>query len=239
MNTLKGQAYPYPANSGVCASPTLGGKNIYLWGNGGTSIRPQAGTEIRSFRMKNHIERVIPGNQNMANYWYQYHGLTKAMGFTANARSPRRSSTTTASITRANGSSTVIGSKGGRVILATDARERLPTAPPPRVNRANTIAFNERSLEQPPRPKMSDRRRMPPSGSADRDTEARRRKPLERTPPNSQKPRRGVRAGGSKNARPPMRFSERTVPPIFCTSQCVNLLLFPCVAEYSVSTLTT
>lgn len=59
MNTIM-FAYPYPHGSGVCASPTLGGKHIYLFGNGGHSVVIKPG---RTFDLvaENRIERLLPG----------------------------------------------------------------------------------------------------------------------------------------------------------------------------------
>jgi len=54
------QGYPYPHSSGVCASPTLGGKYIYIWGNGGMAVVIKPG---RTFELVavNNIERVLWG----------------------------------------------------------------------------------------------------------------------------------------------------------------------------------
>ncbi|HUW55553.1 MAG TPA: hypothetical protein VMZ92_02885, partial [Planctomycetota bacterium] len=60
MNTIM-FAYPYPHGSGVCASPALGGKNIYVFGNGGHSmvIKPGRTFEVLT---ENRIERLMPGH---------------------------------------------------------------------------------------------------------------------------------------------------------------------------------
>jgi len=60
LNTIT-WAYPYPHGSGVCASPTLGGKYIYLWGNGGTTfvIKPGRTFEVVA---TNRIERLLCGH---------------------------------------------------------------------------------------------------------------------------------------------------------------------------------
>jgi len=52
--------YPYPYASGVCASPTLGGKNIYMFGNGGSALVIKPG---RTFEVvaENRIERLQSG----------------------------------------------------------------------------------------------------------------------------------------------------------------------------------
>jgi outer membrane protein assembly factor BamB len=59
MNTIM-FAYPYPHGSGVCASPALGGKNIFIFGNGGHSMVIKPG---RTFEVvaENRIERLMPG----------------------------------------------------------------------------------------------------------------------------------------------------------------------------------
>jgi outer membrane protein assembly factor BamB len=59
MNTIM-FAYPYPHGSGVCASPALGGKHIYIFGNGGHSMVIKPG---RKFELvaENRIERLLPG----------------------------------------------------------------------------------------------------------------------------------------------------------------------------------
>ena len=64
LNTIT-HVYPYPYGSGVCASPTLGGKYIYLWGNGGMTlvIKPGRTYEVVA---KNHIERLLPGRHSRA-----------------------------------------------------------------------------------------------------------------------------------------------------------------------------
>ena len=56
-------AYPYPNGSGVCASPTLGGKNIYLFGGNGKTlvIKPGRTPEVVAV---NRIERMLPGRMN-------------------------------------------------------------------------------------------------------------------------------------------------------------------------------
>jgi hypothetical protein len=53
-------AYPYPHGSGVCASPTLAGNYIYLFGGNGTTLVIKPG---RTYELvaKNRIERLLPG----------------------------------------------------------------------------------------------------------------------------------------------------------------------------------
>ncbi|HUW55000.1 MAG TPA: hypothetical protein VMZ92_00035, partial [Planctomycetota bacterium] len=60
MNTIM-FAYPYPHGSGVCASPALGGKHIYIFGNGGHTMVIKPG---RTFEVvaENRIERLMPGH---------------------------------------------------------------------------------------------------------------------------------------------------------------------------------
>ena len=53
-------AYPYPHGSGVGASPTLGGRYIYLWGNGGTTLVIKPGRKYELVA-KSRIERLVPG----------------------------------------------------------------------------------------------------------------------------------------------------------------------------------
>ena len=54
-------AYPYPYGAGVCASPTLGGKYVYLWGATGTTIVIEPGREFKQVAM-NRIESAIEGD---------------------------------------------------------------------------------------------------------------------------------------------------------------------------------
>ena len=54
-------AYPYPWGAGVCASPTLGGKYIYLWGAQGTTIVIEPGRTFKQVA-KNRIESAIEGD---------------------------------------------------------------------------------------------------------------------------------------------------------------------------------
>jgi len=54
-------AYPYPWGAGVCASPTLGGRYIYLWGSTGTTIVIEPGREYKQVAM-NRIESAIEGD---------------------------------------------------------------------------------------------------------------------------------------------------------------------------------
>ena len=54
-------AYPYPYGAGVCASPTLGGKYIYLWGAQGTTIVVAPGRTFKQVA-KNRIESAIEGD---------------------------------------------------------------------------------------------------------------------------------------------------------------------------------
>jgi hypothetical protein len=60
-------AYPYPHGSGVCASPTLAGKYIYLFGGNGTTlvIKPGRTYEVVA---KNRIERLLPGRYEHARW---------------------------------------------------------------------------------------------------------------------------------------------------------------------------
>jgi hypothetical protein len=60
LNTIM-FAYPYPFASGVCASPTLGGEHIYLFGNNGTTLVIKPGRKYRPVA-KNRIERLMPGH---------------------------------------------------------------------------------------------------------------------------------------------------------------------------------
>ena len=60
LNTMM-WAYPYPHGSGVCASPTLGGKHIYLFGNNGTTLVIKPGRKFEVVA-KNRIERLLPGH---------------------------------------------------------------------------------------------------------------------------------------------------------------------------------
>ncbi len=53
-------AYPYPHGSGVCASPTLAGKYIYLFGGNGTTLVIKPGRTYERVA-KNRIERLLPG----------------------------------------------------------------------------------------------------------------------------------------------------------------------------------
>ena len=96
MNTIM-FAYPYPHGSGVCASPALGGKNIYFFGNGGHSMVIKPG---RTFELvaENRIERLMPG--------FPESGGPSNEGFYPETRSARPSSTATASTTRRKGIST-------------------------------------------------------------------------------------------------------------------------------------
>ncbi len=66
LNTIKAPAYPYPLASGVCASPTLGGKYIYIWGGTGMTyvIKPGPKFELVA---RNRIERLLPGDYS-SNY---------------------------------------------------------------------------------------------------------------------------------------------------------------------------
>jgi len=75
MNTLM-WAYPYPHGSGVCASPALGGKYIYVFGNGGHAmvIKPGRKFEIVA---ENRIERLLPG------HYTSHGGLPADQGFYA------------------------------------------------------------------------------------------------------------------------------------------------------------
>ncbi|MFB3891362.1 MAG: hypothetical protein ACE15C_04985 [Phycisphaerae bacterium] len=59
MNTIM-FAYPYPHGSGVCASPALGGKNIYIFGSGGHSMIIKPGRKFEVVA-ENRIERLMPG----------------------------------------------------------------------------------------------------------------------------------------------------------------------------------
>ncbi len=54
-------AYPYPWGAGLCASPTLGGKYIYLWGATGTTIVIEPGRVFKQVAM-NRIESAIEGD---------------------------------------------------------------------------------------------------------------------------------------------------------------------------------
>ncbi|HUW58835.1 MAG TPA: PQQ-binding-like beta-propeller repeat protein [Planctomycetota bacterium] len=54
-------AYPYPYGAGVCASPTLGGRHIYLWGVNGTTIVIEPGRTFKQVA-KNHIESAVEGD---------------------------------------------------------------------------------------------------------------------------------------------------------------------------------
>jgi outer membrane protein assembly factor BamB len=54
-------AYPYPYGAGVCASPALGGKYIYLWGINGTTIVIEPGRDYKEVA-KNRIESAIEGD---------------------------------------------------------------------------------------------------------------------------------------------------------------------------------
>ena len=54
------QGYPYPHSSGVCASPTLGGKYIYIWGNGGLAVVIKPGRTFQRVAT-NRIERLLWG----------------------------------------------------------------------------------------------------------------------------------------------------------------------------------
>ena len=54
-------AYPYPYGAGVCASPTLGGKYIYLWGATGTTIVIEPGRQFKQIAI-NTIESAIEGD---------------------------------------------------------------------------------------------------------------------------------------------------------------------------------
>jgi hypothetical protein len=60
MNTIM-FAYPYPHGSGVCASPALGGKNIYIFGNGGHSMVIKPGRKF-DVVAENRIERLMAGH---------------------------------------------------------------------------------------------------------------------------------------------------------------------------------
>ena len=53
-------AYPYPHGSGVCASPTLAGKYIYLFGTNGLTLVIKPGRTYERVA-KNRIERLLPG----------------------------------------------------------------------------------------------------------------------------------------------------------------------------------
>ena len=53
--------YPYPYGAGVCASPALGGKYIYLWGSTGTTIVIEPGRTFKQVA-KNRIESAIEGD---------------------------------------------------------------------------------------------------------------------------------------------------------------------------------
>jgi hypothetical protein len=54
-------AYPYPYGAGVCASPALGGKHIFLWGADGTTIVIEPGREFKQVA-KNRIESAVEGD---------------------------------------------------------------------------------------------------------------------------------------------------------------------------------
>ncbi|HUW55226.1 MAG TPA: hypothetical protein VMZ92_01190 [Planctomycetota bacterium] len=60
MNTIM-FAYPYPHGSGVCGSPALGGKNIYIFGNGGHTMVIKPGRKFEVVA-ENRIERLMPGH---------------------------------------------------------------------------------------------------------------------------------------------------------------------------------
>ena len=60
MNTMM-FAYPYPHGSGVCASPALGGRNIYIFGNGGHAMVIKPGRKFEPVA-ENRIERLMPGH---------------------------------------------------------------------------------------------------------------------------------------------------------------------------------
>ena len=59
LNTIA-WAYPYPHGAGVCASPTLGGKYIYIWGNGGMAVVIKPGRTFERVAT-NRIERLLWG----------------------------------------------------------------------------------------------------------------------------------------------------------------------------------
>ncbi len=60
MNTIM-FAYPYPNGSGICASPALAGKNIYIFGNGGHSMVMKPGRKFEAVA-ENRIERLMAGH---------------------------------------------------------------------------------------------------------------------------------------------------------------------------------
>jgi outer membrane protein assembly factor BamB len=60
LNTFK-FSYPYPHGSGVCASPTLGGKYVYIFGNAGSTLVLKPGRKYEVVAM-NRIERLLPGS---------------------------------------------------------------------------------------------------------------------------------------------------------------------------------
>jgi len=53
-------AYPYPHGSGVCASPTLAGQHIYLFGPNGLTLVIKPGRKYERVA-RNRIERLLPG----------------------------------------------------------------------------------------------------------------------------------------------------------------------------------
>jgi outer membrane protein assembly factor BamB len=59
-------AYPYPHGAGVCASPTLAGSHIYLFGGNGLALVVKPGRTYERVA-KNRIERLLPGRAEGGN----------------------------------------------------------------------------------------------------------------------------------------------------------------------------
>lgn len=59
-------AYPYPHGAGVCASPTLAGNNVYLFGSTGTALVIKPGPKYEVVA-RNRIERLLTGRMEGAN----------------------------------------------------------------------------------------------------------------------------------------------------------------------------